>query len=166
MRQDFIIKMNKKGVSPVIATILLVALVVGLATIVFIWFRSFTQEAATKGGQNIQNFCSNGEIQFDAEYVGGQLSISNNGNVPIYSFSVKIDNAGGGYSTKDMSLLAGSNWPTTGLNQGDTFQGSLSGVSSSSATDIVLIPVLRGSVSGGKVKLYTCSDSAGYKVSL
>ncbi len=158
--------MVKKGVSPVIATVLLVALVVGLAAVVFIWFRSFTQEAATKGGQNVQNFCSNGEIQFDAEYVGGQLSISNNGNVPIYSFSVKVDKSGGGYSQKDIGILAGSNWPTTGLNQGDTFQGALSGVDSSSATDIVLIPVLRGSVSGGKVKLYTCSDSAGKMVSL
>ncbi len=158
--------MKKRGVSPVIATILLVALVVGLSVVVFVWFRSFTQEAITKfGGQNVQNFCSNGQIQFDAQYVGGQLSISNNG-IPIYSFSVRVDKDGGGYSTSDIGTLAGSDWPSTGLNKGDAFQGSLTGVSSSSASDIILIPVLRGSVSGGKVKLYTCSEQYGYKVTL
>ena len=37
-------KLNKKGVSPVIATVLLVAMVIVLALIVFLWFRSLSKE--------------------------------------------------------------------------------------------------------------------------
>ncbi len=152
----------KRGVSPVIATVLLIALVVGLSVIVFLWFRSFTQETITKfGGQNIELSC--GQLAISAEYSGGQLAISNTGNVPIYSFNVRVDGSGGNYSTSDISVLVNS-WPSSGLNQGGTFQGTMSGVSG--ASDIVLIPVLKGSTNNGELKSYTCSDQYGYKVTV
>ena len=91
--------MNKKGVSPVIATVLLIGIVIALGLVVFFWFRSFTQEAVTKfGGENIQLVCNN--VQFEGSYsststTSGTLAISNTGNVPIYNFNVQINGAGG-----------------------------------------------------------------------
>ena len=67
--------MNKKGVSPVIATVLLIGIVIALGLVVFFWFRSFTQEAVTKfGGENIQLVCNN--VQFEGSYSSTYQSIT------------------------------------------------------------------------------------------
>src|SRR3970282_954737 len=84
---------NRRGVSPVIATTLLIAMVVVTGLIVFLWFRGFTQEAVTKfGGTNIELVC--GDVRFDSSYSSGNLFLSNVGNVPIYSFKLKIESPG------------------------------------------------------------------------
>jgi len=45
---------HKKGLSPVIATMLLIAIVVVIGLIIFLWFRGMTEEAITKfDGTNI-----------------------------------------------------------------------------------------------------------------
>jgi flagellin-like protein len=44
---------NKMGVSPVIATVLLVAMTVVIALIVFLWFRQIGKEVVTKFGENV-----------------------------------------------------------------------------------------------------------------
>ncbi|MAG78897.1 hypothetical protein CMI40_00795, partial [Candidatus Pacearchaeota archaeon] len=45
-------RINKKGVSPVIATVLLVAIVVIIGLIIFQWFRGMTQESIIKFDKN------------------------------------------------------------------------------------------------------------------
>ena len=50
--------MKKRGVSPVIAVILLIALVVVIGVIIFFWFKSMTQEAVVKfENENIKVVC-------------------------------------------------------------------------------------------------------------
>ena len=67
---------NKKGVSPIIATILLIALTIIIALIVFQWMKGFTKEAITKfDGTNIELVCN--DVQFEASYSNGNLVISN-----------------------------------------------------------------------------------------
>ena len=69
-------KNKKRGVSPTIATILLIALVIVAAIIVFVWFKSMSKEAVTKfGDKNIELVCE--DVEFEASYIGGILSISN-----------------------------------------------------------------------------------------
>lgn len=155
---------NKRGVSPVIATVLLIGIVIALGLIVFLWFKGFTQEAVTKfGGENIQLVCSN--VQFEASYSSdGGISISNTGNVPVFDFNVQIDNKDGTYSTQDMNNII-NNWPSTGINQGGVFSGNIASIVSSSTSDLILIPVLRGSTSSGQQKSYTCSNQ-GYKIQI
>ena len=47
--------MKKRGVSPVIATILLIGIVIVIALIVFLWLRGMQQEAITKfEGMNVE----------------------------------------------------------------------------------------------------------------
>ena len=85
---------RKKGLSPVVATVLLISIVIAIAVIVFLWLRGFAGEAVTKfDGTNVELVCR--DVEFKADYAGGQLSISNTGNVPIYNFKVKVTSQAG-----------------------------------------------------------------------
>src|SRR3989344_7665665 len=90
---------KKRGLSPVIATVLLIAIVVVLGLIVFLWIRGIVGESLVKvDGRNVQLVCD--EVEFEAEYSSstGFLYFSNTGNVPIYKIKAKISGAGS-YST-------------------------------------------------------------------
>lgn len=146
-------KNKKRGLSPVIATMLLVAIVIVIALIVFLWFRSITEEAITKfDGQNIRIVCE--EVSFDADYDAGQVFISNTGNVPIYQMKAKMFGSGS-FTTNTIS----EGWPEKGLNQGEAFSGSIAG----NPEKIILIPVLVGETSKGE-KTYTCDERLGYEL--
>jgi hypothetical protein len=58
-----------------------------------------------------------------------------------------------------------SNWPTSGLRTGGVFSGNIAS-KVSGANQIILIPILRGTVSNGDQKSFTCPDQKGYKVSI
>lgn len=150
---------KKKGVSPVIATSLLIAMVVVVGLIVFMWFRGFTQEAVTKfGGTNIELVCQ--DAQFESTFSDGEIFLSNIGNVPIYSFVLKIERPGS-HETTDISEI--TDWPTAGLNQGGVFQAAVAEVSS--ATEVTVIPVLRGTSDSG-AKTHTCEERYGEQIVL
>lgn len=143
---------NRKGVSPVIATVLLIGLVMVITLIVFLWFKGLTQEAIIKFDKNVEVVCD--EVQFESSYSNGVLSISNIGNVPIYGIKVKISESGK-YETKGLNDL--SKWPSTGLNQGRTFSGDIS-ANVISANSLTLTPVLVGSSESGE-RTYTCNEA-------
>src|SRR3990167_6150131 len=104
--------MNRRGVSPVIATSLLIAMVVVIGMIIFLWFRGFTEEAVTKfGGTNIKLIC--GDVSFDSSYSGGSIFLENVGNVPIYSFNLKVEKPGS-HETLSIDDVVGD-WTETGL---------------------------------------------------
>jgi flagellin-like protein len=146
---------KKKGVSPVIATTLLIAMVVVIGLIVFLWFRGFTEEAVTKfGGQNIKQVC--GQVQFDSSYSGGIIFLSNEGRVPIYSVKLKVEKPGN-YQTLDITDI--SDWPSTGLNQGGVFSAPVENFLSG-ATEITVIPVLRGTTKSG-ARTHICEEQYG-----
>ncbi|MEK6840440.1 MAG: archaellin/type IV pilin N-terminal domain-containing protein [Nanoarchaeota archaeon] len=152
---------RRKAVSPVIATTLLVAMVVVVGLIVFLWFKGFTQEAITKfGGTNIELICK--DVEFDSSYSGGILSISDIGNVPIYSFKVKVEKPGSHETFDIENIVLG--WPDTGLNQGGIFSGDISS-SASGAEKIVLIPVLRG-ISDSGARTHACDEQYGKEIIL
>lgn len=152
---------SKKGISPVIATVLLIAMVVVIALIVFLWFRGLTGEAITKfGGKNVKLVC--GDVSFDASYLGGILSLSNTGNVPIFGIKAKISNQGS-HETTDLRDIQGLNWPKIGLPQGGVFSGDASVVGS--PDDLVLVPVLRGKAEKGE-KIHVCDEQYGKDILL
>ena len=80
---------NKRALSPVIATVLLVMLVLVLAAIIFLWAKGFVGEQLQKRGQPIENICK--EVSFNAQFVssGDFIEITNLGNIPIYQFDIK-----------------------------------------------------------------------------
>ena len=148
--------MKKRGVSPVIATVLLVAMIIVVGLIVFLWFSGMTEEAITKfDGTNIKLVCEG--VQFNAEYASGTLNIVNIGNVPIFKMQVKLSGEGS-HETKEL----GGGWPDLGLNQGGTFSGSFD---ASGAETLTLIPVLRGESKKGE-KNFVCEERFGHEISI
>jgi flagellin-like protein len=154
---------NKRGISPVIATVLLVVMVVVIALIVFLWFRNVNKEAITKfDGKNVEIVC--GDVQLDSSYSSGTLFILNGGNVPVYSVKLQIY-SDGSHVTNDLQEIENSNWPKTGLNPGNAFSSSTLS-SLSTAEKAILIPVLAGITDSGEKKLHTCADTYGQEITL
>ena len=149
--------MKKKGLSPVITTVILIALVIAIIAVVFFWFRGMVEEGVTKFGKNIQLVCE--DVSFDASYDSGTLNIVNQGNIPLYTLNVK-SSSGGIYTTKEINDFSGVEWPTAGLKQGATFseQIELSG-------EVELIPILIGTSRTGK-KTFVCGGEYGKKISI
>lgn len=147
---------NKKGVSPVIATVLLIAIVVVIAFIVFAWIRGISEEAITKfDGTNVKLVCE--DVIIDASYSGGYVYLSNTGNVPIYRLKAKIEGPG-----SHTTITFEDNWPETGLLQGATYSGSVS----EDGERMILLPVLIGKTEDGAEKTYTCEERFGIEVSM
>lgn len=149
---------NKKGISPVIATVMLIGIVIVIGLIIFMWFKGMTEEAVTKfDGQNIEMVCE--DVNFEASYDGNFLYISNLGNVPIWDMQVQKV-AGGSYEIINLQQQ-GSEWPVTGLNQG----GAVAEVIDSSGYEkFVLIPILIGKNKEGVKKTSTCEKRHGVEV--
>lgn len=162
--QFYIGKMaDKKAVSPVIATVLLIAIVIIIALIIFLWFRSLTKDVSTKFGENVEVVCQ--DIEFNAVYSTSTnlLSIQNVGNIPIYGIKLKIYKTGE-FTTRDIQDLSTS-WPSSGLKPGSAFSSVISGSAVSGATRIILIPVLLGtSQRSGTNSVYVCEDRYGQEV--
>ena len=153
---------NKKGLSPIVTTILLVALTIGIISIIFFWFRGMVQEGVVKFGKNIELVCD--DVSFEASYSSGTLNIINNGNVPIFLINVRYT-SGGTYQTKSVKdFESGSNWPTNGLNQGGTFSGSI-GSEIGSVDTLTLFPVLIGTANGQQ-KTFVCEGQYGKQISI
>lgn len=151
--------MRKKGLSPVVATVLLVAIVIVIGLIVFLWFRGISEEAITKfDGTNVKLICE--EVEFDASFAGGVIYVSNSGNIPIYKMKARIfsDTTG----TQSTEYIGGDgSWPELGINQGGTYSGALP--TPVSGDNILLVPVLLGSSEKGD-KSYTCEDRHGLEI--
>ncbi len=152
-------KMKKKGVSPVIATILLIALVVVIGIIIFTWFKGLTGESITKfGGQNVKIVCN--DVRFDASYSGKTLTISNLGNVPIYDFDIKKEGSGSFVTESAFDFL--DEWD--GLNQGEIVSQVVESLDD--YEKITLIPILRGINEDGIEKNQACEERHGETIPL
>ena len=82
---------KKKGLSPVIATVLLIAMVLVLIAIIFLWARGFIFEQIEKNGQPIAQVCDGVSFSLESTNSGTsvEVQIVNTGNIPIGNFEVK-----------------------------------------------------------------------------
>ena len=148
---------NRKGLSPVIATVLLILMGVILAVIIFLWARSFVSETAQKdigeGPEAVELFCD--DIRFDAEaYVDGSdviVSVVNQGNIPLYGIEIKT--RGIGY-TKVIDARPFTDALTSGSNQQATFE---KGEDLDKGVEVLISPIILGKV-GDTPKAYTCEE--------
>jgi flagellin-like protein len=163
MIKGLVKKNNKKGLSPIVTTILLVALTIGIISIIFFWFRGMVQEGVVKFGENIELVCD--DVDFETAYSSGTLTIVNNGNIPIFLVNVKIS-SGGSYQTKSIEdFEIGSNWPVNGLSQGGTFSGSIEN-EVGDADELIIFPILIGTATSGDQKTYVCEGEYGKKIEI
>ena len=143
---------NKRGLSPIIATVLLISLALVLALIIFIWARSVIKEKIEKFGATIEFACK--DVSFNAELESsGKVNVNNLGNVPLYGIEVRkkglgvIRNVGAGYF--DDGLPKGSG-KTAYIELGSPSVGE----------EFIIVPILLGETDKYK-KPYTCSEDFG-----
>ncbi len=137
--------MKKKGISPVVATILLIAIVIILALIVFLWAKGFIQESIQKKGMSADQACDEINLQASYSSSSGDLEIINNGNIPMYGFEVNKEYSGGS-ETESFS-----NEPIT---SGKTFNKHIG----EEYNRIEIFPKILGQGENSK-KVYTCKNS-------
>jgi flagellin-like protein len=144
------IALKKKGLSPVIATVLLVVLALVLAAIIFLWARGFVTEQLEKQGKPTDQVCKDVSFEIDSTPVGGgvEVQIVNRGNIPIYNFDVKFVGA------KDSSIKSFN----FGVDVGGATDRELIPIVGN-PTQLVLYPMILGNVRGKQVsKPVTCLD--------
>ena len=146
--------MKKKGVSPVIATVLLIGIVIILAAIIFLWARGFVAEKAQKFERAVELSCAN--VNFRADVFGNDLDIINDGNVPIYGINVKIIGEG-------RVLVKEILDSTIGL--GESKRIDLTGEIGTEVTELLIVPIILGETGSGKVS-HECADQYGFAVAV
>ncbi|MEM4230511.1 MAG: archaellin/type IV pilin N-terminal domain-containing protein [Candidatus Pacearchaeota archaeon] len=140
------LKEGKKGVSPVVASLLLISLVVVLSSIVFIWAKGFIKEVILKNGMPAQQACE--EIALSVTIVGNDLQITNDGNIPVYGFSILVKKADG--TITPIEKEGESISPGSALSVSET--------SISEGTNIEVVPSILGE-SDGQRKIYKCEKT-------
>lgn len=144
-------ELNKKAVSPVITTILLVLIAIVLAVIFLLWAKGFGGEQIVKdfGGEEKDISMSCQEIKITAQNVGSKIYISNDGSVPIYKVSVKL-------TSESTSQLKESTVQNILPARSKIIDVDLSGYNA--GDEIVIIPILLGKNSkSGENTQYLCN---------
>jgi flagellin-like protein len=157
-------KGNKKAVSPVVATALLVLIVIILGIIILLWARGFIKEVVEKEiagkTQTVENYCASmslrGIINDD-----GSFGFSNIGNVPIYAFKLKLVEPGSSSVKRIPPGKKGTISP--GFS---TVLDSTDGVKSyKSYESVTVLPILLGkSKTDGGIKEFECPERYGFVI--
>lgn len=87
--------MLNKGISPLIATVLLIAFTVGVAGIISTWLTGFTQQSTKQVGEqsNIEVTCSYGGISLSSLRYGSNTmagNIENTGSISLGNITLQI----------------------------------------------------------------------------
>ena len=150
---------GKRGVTPVIATVLLISIVIVLASIVFLWAQGFVNEGTEKFGEPIERACDS--VSFEAQvYLEDSgdytLEVNNRANVPLYGFNIKLIGEG--------DIRVHKTLPQT-INVGDSVKITLLSSDLNDAEDLLIVPVLLGE-DGERSETFPCPDSAGEGVTI
>lgn len=147
-------RIKKRGLSPVIASVLLIMLTILLALIIFLWARGFITEQVEKFGQPIEELCKS--VDFSVSRIQGEgdydtLEIVNRGGTNINSFEIKLFKAGNSESNKFDLVLH----PTESLSR----EIDLRMEDGTYPQKIEIFPILVGNVKGKTInRPYVCID--------
>ena len=147
----------KKAVSPLIATVILIAIVVSASSTVYIWSRGFIAEQLEKFGSPAEVICEGIDFAAQLETAGGtsyELLVNNRANVDIHKLNLNFNKQGKSiiktFSADDGSVKKGSTGKVS-------FDLGTIGVSSFESIDVT--PVLLASGKSSKTsKLFTCKS--------
>jgi len=137
----------KRGLSPVIATSLLVAITIVLALIFYMWARGITGEVLQKQGEPIENSCN--LIDFDADISGNTISVVNRANIPLYGVEIKKVGLGSVESKSVLQRTLASGEDAT-ITITETF---------AAGDEAQVIPVIIGEAGNGK-RQYSCTSNS------
>jgi flagellin-like protein len=147
---------NKKGVSPVISTVLLIAIVVILALIIFLWAKGFVKEAILKEVAGKEKTTTKHCLDIQIEPItesGGNFGFRNTGSVPIYAFELKLTSGGDSNTYRIESGSGGM------VNPGFLTMIDSTEHNHNDYDKIEMSPILLGKSSGGEVKEAKCDKN-------
>ncbi len=143
-------RMGKKGLSPVIASVLMILLVLVLAAIIFLWARGFIGEQIEKFGRPIEATC--GEVKFEVFRQENELEIVNRGNVDIRHLDIKVIK-GGNSEVNKFNFQVDAGESERGYVLLEMSDGEV-------PDEIIVFPALIGNVQGAeRNNVFTCMDS-------
>jgi len=152
-------KKNKKAVSPIVSTVLLITICIVLALIILLWSKGFIKETIEKeiAGEtkNIDKACSEIYITPIINTETQSFGFTNSGNVPIYAFNLKLSSNGNSEITKISSVDGGLVNPgfSTIIKDaaGNAYDYDI-------YEEIKIIPILLGKSKSGGIQEYQCSE--------
>jgi len=159
---------NKRAVSPIISTVLLVMIVIIIAIIILMWSRGFIKEVILKeiGGEskNVEKFCS--EISMKGILNDeGSFGFTNNGNVPVYALNLKLSGGIIGEGSSDIINIR----PEDGGLVNPGFSTLVRDEYGSyydyyDYDEVKIIPVLLGKTKTGAIKEKGCEEIYSLKI--
>ena len=150
---------NKRGLSPIVATSILIVIVIILAIIILLWARGFIKEAVIKeiagSSKRAEEFCREiGMRGFVNE--DNSFGFENTGTIPIFAYRINLEESGSSEIIRVGNDKGGS------VNPGDTV--IISNFQPYSSYDSVkIIPVLLGKVEGS-TQSYDCPEINGIDI--
>jgi flagellin-like protein len=146
--------MNKRGISPIIATVLLIMLALALVLILLLWASNFFAEKAQKNGNAVDQSCASADFQAEIDN-NGDLNIENRGNVPLYGINLFIQ--GDGFDDS-RQIVSSAGTITSGSTRNVGSAGSIP-----SGSKVFASPILLVEQNGGKLS-YPCSQDYGKQI--
>lgn len=159
-------KKERKAVSPLVSTILLVMIVIVIALIIIVWSGVFFKEAITKeiAGEKktAEQRCAEIGIEtFVNQDAFNSFGFKNTGNVPVYSYKVKLMSEGSSKIIQISSAQGGI------VNPGyNTIVENPPGspINYTLYEQIKIIPIILGKSKGGSTQQFTCPESNSFIV--
>jgi len=88
-------RIGKKGVSPVVTTVLLIVLVLIVAMIIFVWAKGWFKEQTQKFNEPIERACESVDLNVQLSDMMDSLDVINQGAVPVFKIALKLTDASG-----------------------------------------------------------------------
>lgn len=152
--------MKKRGLSPVVASMLLILLAIVLAILIFLWSRGFFFEQVEKFGKPVDLLCASVSFKIDRVNATGNtgydtLEVLNTGDINIYGFEIKKHYEGNSeVMIVDLAVPAGK------VRVGEAYM-RMEG-SSIVPDRVEVFPILSGTVRGQASRVQvSCSSSLG-----
>lgn len=146
---------EKRGISPVVATILLVVLAIILALIIWLWARSFISENVMKNNEVVANSCD--KVIWDADIVNNLLTVENKGDIALYGVVVRKVGAGTEQTCYPFEKITQPSI-SPGANSAAALDENCPDLTSG---DVIIIPVILGATDSGARRFYTCDEKFG-----
>jgi len=145
---------DKRGISPIISTVILIMIVIVLAIIILLWSRGFIEEAILKEiagtEKTTRQFC--GEVGMTRILDGERFGFTNSGNVPIYKVNLKTVLKDSGTSTTTTIL------PEEGGLVNPGFTTIIKGHDYNDYEEVKIIPILLGESKSGGITEFPCPE--------
>lgn len=149
----------KKGVSPIVATVLLMTLTIALGALIYIWAQGMMKEQIEKYGKNADQACQDLSWDAEIEHLSANLFdlyITNKGNTPLQAIDVK--KIGKGKALIDRRTIS--------LGEGSSTKATLT-LERNLYDTIFIIPVIVGNVRGQRDnRQYSCPQQYGKELKL